>query len=258
MEFNIEKPRKGKKIIKKIIIMLFILIIMAGSIYLGISMVSEKSSSEAENVIEEVAIDETQITETKTARMLKLEELQKINSDIVAYIQIEGTRINYPVVQGKDNDYYMRKTYKKKYSKDGSLFLDKEYDWSIPSSNLLIYGHNNGNGKMFVDLMQYRKESFYKKHKTIRFTTNKEDAIYEIIAAFDSQVYYKSDKNVFRYYFFINAENEAQYNEYVNNSIKASLYNTGKTAKYGDQLLTLSTCAYHVKDGRFVVVAKKI
>ena len=68
---------------------------------------------------------------------------------------------------------------------------------------------------------------------------------------------YKSEQNVFRYYYFINAENEEQFNEYIQNCEKAKLYDTGKSAIYGDQLMTLSTCSYHVKDGRFVVVAKK-
>ena len=190
--------------------------------------------------------------------MKKLKELQKENSDIVAWLQIEDSKINYPVLQGEDNSFYMTHNYKKEYSKDGSLFLDKDYDWSVPSSNLLIYGHNNrGSTEMFVDLMNYKEEDYYKNHKTIRFTTAEEDAEYEIIAVFLSRVYYKSEKDVFRYYFFINAENEQQFNEYVENSKKASIYNIDATAQYGDQLLTLSTCSFHTEDGRLAVVARK-
>lgn len=110
---------------------------------------------------------------------------------------------------------------------------------------------------MFNELLKYNDEEYYKEHPTIRFTTNKEDAEYEIIAVFKSRVYYKSEQNVFRYYYFINAENEEEYNEYVENAKKASLYDTGKTAKYGDQLITLSTCSYHTEDGRFAIVARK-
>ena len=69
--------------------------------------------------------------------------------------------------------------------------------------------------------------------------------------------YYKSEKNVFRYYYFINAENEKEYNEFVDSAKENSLYDTGKTAEYGDQLMTLSTCAYHIEDGRFAVVARE-
>ena len=73
-----------------------------------------------------------------------------------------------------------------------------------------------------------------------------------------SRVYYKSEKDVFRYYYFVNAKNEQEYDDFVKNSIKASIYDTGVTAKYGDQLLTLSTCEYSQEDGRFVVVLKKV
>ena len=152
----------------------------------------------------------------------------------------------------------MEHTYTKEYSKDGSIFLDKSYDWNIPSSNLLLYGHNNKNGTMFQDLLKYKEESFYKEHPTIRFTTIDEDCQYEIISAFLSRVYYQDEQNVFRYYYFINANNEVEYNQYIEESKKASLYDTGKSATYGEQLLTLSTCSYHTEDGRFAVVAKKI
>lgn len=111
---------------------------------------------------------------------------------------------------------------------------------------------------MFEDLMKYVKEDFYKEHTKIKFTTNKDDSIYEILSVFYSRVYYKSEQNVFRYYYFVNANNEQEYNDFIYNAKKASLYNTGVTAKYVDQLLTLSTCEYSQEDGRFVVVCKKI
>ena len=185
--------------------------------------------------------------------------MQKENADIVGWLEIENSKINYPVLQGKDNSFYMTHNYKKEYSVDGSIFLDKDYDWNIPSTNLLLYGHNNrGSKEMFVDLMNYKDQNYYKGHKTIRFTTNTEDAQYEIISVFLSRVYYKHEKNVFRYYYFINAANEQEFNDYVQNSKKASLYNIDATAKYGDQLLTLSTCEFSQEDGRLAVVARKI
>jgi len=194
-----------------------------------------------------------------TERMNLLKDLQKQNSDIVGWLQIENTNINYPVVQGKDNNFYMTHDYKKEYSKEGTLFLDKDYDWTLPSTNLLIYGHNNrGTNEMFTGLINYKDEDFYKKHKKIRFTTNKDDVEYEIISVFLSRVYYKSETNVFRYYYFINAANEQEFNDYVQNSKAASLYDIEATAEYGDQLLTLSTCEFSQEDGRLAVVARKI
>ena len=133
----------------------------------------------------------------------------------------------------------------------------KAYDFNKPSSNLLIYGHRHEQGIMFEDLTKYQKESFYKQHPNIKFMTNNEESEYEIISVFLSRVYYKSEKNVFRYYIFIDAQNEEEYNEYVKNCKSASLYDTGKTAKYGEQLMTLSTCSYHTEDGRLAVVARK-
>ena len=78
------------------------------------------------------------------------------------------------------------------------------------------------------------------------------------MAAFNSRVYYQDETNVFRCYYFVNAENKSEYDEFVENCKKASLYETGVTAEYGEQLLTLSTCEYSQDDGRFAVVARKI
>ena len=158
-------------------------------------------------------------------------------------------------MQGKDNNYYLDHNYKKQKTEKGSIFLDKSYDWDIKSNNLIIYGHNLVNGQMFKDLLKYAKEDFYKKHKAIRFTTEKEDKEYEIISAFKSKVYNQKEKNAFRYYDFINSKSEKEYNNFVKQAKEASLYDTKNTAKYGDELITLITCAYHVDDGRFVVIA---
>ncbi len=111
---------------------------------------------------------------------------------------------------------------------------------------------------MFEDLIKYRDKSFYEGHTKIRFTTEQDDSMYEIVSVFLSKVYYKSDKNVFRYYYFINAKNKDEYNEFISNAKKISLYDTGVTAEYGEQLLTLSTCEYSQKNGRLAIVAKKI
>lgn len=198
--------------------------------------------------------------ETQTSsKITKLEELQKINSEIIALIQIEGTNINYPVLQGKDNEYYMTHNYKREKTSDGALFLDAGYSWEIPSTNLLIYGHNNvGSKEMFADLIKYKSKAFYNKHKIINFTTNIDDAKYEIISVFLSRVYSKTEKNAFRYYFFLNADTKEQFDEFIVNCKKVSLYDTGANVDYGDQLMTLSTCEYSKNNGRFVVVARRI
>lgn len=257
--YNTKRKKRRFKIKSKakLFRLFLILLLIISSIILIVKLTSKKDDNP---LIESIANDNSIPEENvETERMKMLKELQKENSDIVAWIEIEDSKINYPVLQGEDNEYYMTHTYKKEYSKDGSLFLDKDYDWNKPSTNLLIYGHNNiGSKEMFVDLMNYKEEEYYNTHKTIRFTTAKEDAEYEIIAVFLSRVYYKSETDVFRYYFFIDAENEQEFNEYVQNSKEASLYDIEATAEYGDQLLTLSTCSYHTEDGRLAVVARKV
>ena len=267
-----------RRIIYYSIYTILALLIILSIIYIANYFLSKKQAIQESQLLDKIEIDENQVKEAnetteeanittqenieetinqQNERILKVQKLQEENSDIVGWLEIEGTSINYPVLQGTDNEYYMTHNYKKQKSKNGSIFLTKDYDWSIPSSNLLIYGHNLNNGTMFQELLKYVKEEFYKEHPIIRFTTNKEDAEYEIISVFKSRVYYKTEKNVFRYYFFVNANSEAEYNEFVQNAKKASLYDIDKTAKFGDQLITLSTCSYHVEDGRFAVVGRK-
>lgn len=160
-------------------------------------------------------------------------------------------------MQTNNNDFYLDHDYKKNYNSNGSLFLDKDYNWDIPSSNLLIYGHNTIDGTMFRDLLNYNNESYYQDHPQIRFTSLEEDAYYEIMAVFLSRVYYKNEENVFRYYKFINAENKNEYDSYVENCKSSSLYNIEKTPTYNEQLITLSTCSNHTEDGRLVVAGYK-
>lgn len=260
--------KNSDKSFKRVIIVLLLIILIFSTILFIKNKLREHMENEMQKEVSQVlntidvgdtnTVDTTDNSPVITERMLKVTELQKENKDIVGWLEIEGTNISYPVLQGDDNDYYLKHNYKNEYISTGSIFLDKDYDFNKPSSNLLIYGHRNKVGLMFDELVKYKDENFYKEHKTIRFTTEKEDAEYEIMSAFKSRVYYKDEQNVFRYYYFVDAKNGLDYAEYVNNVKDASLYETGITAIYGNQLITLSTCDYEVQNGRFVVVAKKI
>ncbi len=239
-----------------IVLIVILVICVISTVYYFIN--ANKEKQQYAEILNNIEVDTAELTEQKTERMLQLEELQKENEQIIGWLEIEGTNINYPVLQAKDNDFYLTHNYKKEKSSTGSLFLDKDFDLVNGSSNYLIYGHRSKQGLMFEDLMKYAKEDFYKNHTTIKFTTAIEDSTYEIISVFYSRVYYKSEKDVFRYYYFVNAEDEQEYNEFVNNAKKSSIYDIEATAEYGDQLLTLSTCEYSQEDGRFAVVARKV
>lgn len=253
---HFKKEKKKFKInIRRILMLIFVISVLC---IIFIWFNTKKEQEETHNLLNNIVIEENQIqAPQETERMLQVRELKEQYTDVVGWIEVPGTNIDYPVMQGEDNNYYVKHDYKQEYAFDGSIFLHKDYDWTIPSSNLLLYGHNNKNDVMFAQLLKYKDENFYKQYPTIKFTTPEEDAEYEIIAVFLSRVYYKTEQNVFRYYNFINAENEAEYNEYVQNSKAASLYNIEATAEYGDQLITLTTCEYSQEDGRFVVVGRK-
>lgn len=151
------KRFKEKRKNNKIRILILFIIIIISIIMIAINFYYQKSiknDKELQNILNDTSkvqntVDEPE-TENKTERMLMLEELQKENSDIIGWLEIPGSNISYPVLQGEDNEFYVTHNYKKEYSKNGSLFLDKDYDWSLPSSNLLIRGHNNrGTNEMF-------------------------------------------------------------------------------------------------------------
>ena len=248
-----------KKDNKKLILLSYLFLvslIIISIIYIVKEFYWKNEAVKETKIVDTIEVDENKVTKESTKRMIQVKSLQQENSDVVGFLEIENTNISYPVVQGKDNEYYMTHNYKKEKSKNGAIFLDKDYDWNIPSNNYLIYGHNLNNGTMFQELLKYANESYYKNHPTISFTTADEECVYDIISVFRSKVYYTSD-NVFKYYFFINPKTEETYNDYIKNIKEVSLYNIEQTANYGTQLITLSTCSYHVKDGRFVVVGAK-
>lgn len=195
--------------------------------------------------------------EEKTTNIKKLEQLKKENSDIVLWIQINGTTINYPVLQTNNNEYYVTHNYKREKSKYGSIFLKAECDLLNKYSNLIIYGHHMEDKQMFYPLIKYINKDYYEEHKTIQITTLEEESTYTIMSVFKSRVFYEYEKDSFKYYNYTNLEDEKKYNEFIRKCKEIELYDTGVTAEYGDRLLTLITCEYSQKNGRLVVVAKK-
>ncbi len=201
----------------------------------------------------------------------KMEEVYTINEDSSGWIKIDGTVIDYPVMQTpRDEQYYLNRNFDGKYSAYGCIIADtdsrigtgtlaEDYtDGSSPSTNIILHGHNMKNGTMFGGLDKYRDRSYEKSHSRIKFSSLYEDREYEICSVFLSQVYKKNQTDVFKYYQFFNAENEEEFDDFYKNIKKLAMYDTGVDASFGDEFLTLSVCAYHVDNGRLVVVAKRI
>lgn len=179
------------------------------------------------------------------------------NKRLIGWIQIDGTSIDYPVMQTVNNEYYLDHNYNQENDRNGSIFLDKDCDIVHRNTNLIIYGHNMKSGKMFGTLSKYSSKSFYEEHPTFRFDTIYEKGTYQVMYAFRSRIY-NEDEVVFKYYQFIDAVSEKEFNSNLQEMAAISLYDTGVAASYGDELLTLSTCDNSEEDGRFVVVAKRI
>ena len=200
-----------------------------------------------------------------------MSELYEKNNDVIGWLKIDDTVIDYAVMQTLDDEeYYLYRDINGNQSTAGSLIMDTdshvgtgtlaaEYrDGSAPSTNLIIHGHNMKNGSMFGSLDNWRKESYEREHNIIEFSSLYEKRKYEIVSVFLSQVYLVSQTDVFKYYKFFQANTEEEFNDFYDNIKKLALYDTGVTAEYGDEFITLSVCAYHVTNGRLVIVGKRI
>lgn len=180
------------------------------------------------------------------------------NEDMAAWLQIPGTIIDYPVMWTPgDEEYYLRRAFDGSSNQNGCLILDTDSCLAPLTTNLIIHGHNMNTGAMFGTLLDYESEDYYREHRDIILYTGELQRNYEVIAVFRSQVYKKKDV-VFKYYKFFQADTQEEFDDFYNNIMAMSLYDTGVTAEFGDHFLTLSTCSYHVDRGRFVVVAKEV
>ena len=199
-----------------------------------------------------------------------MEALYEENSDIIGWITIEDTQIDYPVMQTpEDENFYLKRSFYGEENDNGCLIMDTDSVVGVgttesgyesgeePSTNLIIHGHNMRSGEMFGDLELYEDAAYEEAHSLICFDSLYEHREYEVIAVFYSQVYYASE-DVFKYYKFFEAETQEEFDDWYQNIKELSLYDTGVTAEFGDEFITLSTCAYHVEDGRFVVVGRRV
>ena len=179
------------------------------------------------------------------------------NNDLIGWIRIDGTKIDFPVMKTPDDpEYYLRRDFNREHSTGGVPFMDVHSDIFMPTSNFMIYGHNMKNGSMFHDLIKYEDEEFYRDHETINFDTIYKggQGVYQVVAAGYSQIYDK-DSSKFKYYAYAGMTSEREYHEFVDGVKKLSCYDTGVVPEYGSQLITLSTCTNVSDEGRFFVVA---
>ena len=190
--------------------------------------------------------------------------LKKINPEIVGWIRIDDTKINYPVLEhigdNSSSQYYLYRTYKGDYSQYGSVFVDYRCTESTNSKNVILHGHHMNDGSMFENLMGYGKLEgdldFYKKHPIIVFNTPDGDAKWKIISVFKTNTLY--DHGEFFNYMQGSFSSDAEFMNFVYNVRVRSLFNIPVVVNENDQILTLSTCSYEFSNFRTVVVARRV
>ena len=175
------------------------------------------------------------------------EELVKINEDYKMCIEVPNTNIDYPVVQGKDNDFYLNHDFNKKESSSGAIFID--YKNNIEKDkNIIIYGHNMRNKSMFQNLMKFKDEAFWKENSKIILTIGGKRYEYKIFSSYISNAK-DVDLN-------INFKSEDEYLKYIDSIKKKSIFHRDIDIKSDDRIITLSTCSYEKYDARMIIHGK--
>ena len=194
--------------------------------------------------------------ESEPAILPEYAAIYEQNSDFFGWLSVDETPISYPVMHTpSDPQYYLRRAFDKSDAQSGTPFLDG--DCFEGCGNYILYGHHMKNETMFGTLPKYADKEYWEQHRTICFDTLYEHGEYEVIAAFYGKAVAKGDPG-FRYYQYTDLTDPDVFAEYMEQVKAAAIYDTGITAEYGDELITLSTCSYHTENGRFVVVAKKM
>lgn len=189
------------------------------------------------------------------ARMDNLQSLRTENEELLGWVSIPDTRVDYPVMFSPTRQwYYLDRDFSGNRSKSGLPFLDESSDPASNRSNLLVYGHNMKDGSMFAGLHALSEREYYEAHRTLYFITPEETARYRISAVAYVEI---EESSPCRFYQYTHIGSEAEFAEYVRIIKEASLYPDDMDAAYGDELITLCTCSKHAAEGRLIVVARR-
>ncbi len=264
-------PHKGDSkndVIRKIVVLAAILAFLIAAGYLiNEFVIKPYMNSQITSEIHDIAYNTDEVSEDGNAPSTQnWDALKKINKEIVGWITLDGTKIDYPVLEHKGDNaysqYYLNRTYKKSYSSYGSVFIDYRSKESVKSKNVILHGHNIRDGSMFNALMGYGdlkgNLNFYKKHPVIEFNTPEADGQYKIISVFKTSTLYEHDNGEFFNYMQGSFLSDAEFMNYVYNVRIRSMINCPVMVNEDDQLLTLSTCSYEFTNFRTVVVARKL
>ena len=210
---------------------------------------SLRTGAASYNTKAKVLLDESKI-------LPELKEIYALNHDLVGWIFIKDTVVDYPVVQTRDSKYYLKHDFYGKDNNNGQIILDTKCDPDTPSYNLIISGHHMNNGSMFGGLPKYRDRKYWESHKIVEFDNLMERKKYVIFAVFYSADY-DEDETGFRYNADIQYRIDAE--QWLAEVRANQVYDTGIDAEYGDEFITLTTCdRSRRRNGRFVAVGRRI
>ena len=200
--------------------------------------------------------DETETAppeETEPPILPEYAAILDLNPDLVGWIRIPGTVIDYPVMQTPDDpEYYLHHDFYHTVSEWGCIFADAACDVVTPSDNVTLYGHHMQDGSMFAGLDGYGKQEFWEDHQIVEFDSLTQYRRYRVFAVFKTSGYLGEG---FPYHTFVEADSPEDFQDFVSQCKTMSFYDTGITPEYGDKLICLSTCEYTQANGRLVVVA---
>ncbi|MBQ8927727.1 MAG: class B sortase [Oscillospiraceae bacterium] len=182
------------------------------------------------------------------------------NADTVGWITIPGTRVDNPIVQSDDNDFYLNKAFDHTPHRAGTVFMDYRdvfgFDEASQSDNIILYGHNMANNTMFGSLRRYRQDySYYKEAPFIEMESNYARYTYVI---FGLVITDGSAEAQWRYWDMEEFADEAEFNDFIEHVRSKNLTTIPVDVQYGDQLVTLSTCYSDADDSRFLVIGRRL
>ena len=171
--------------------------------------------------------------------------MQDINPDVVGWIYVPGTDINYPVAQGSDNDYYLYRLFDGTYNKAGSIFVDYRNDGALLDENTVLYGHHMRNGSMFAQITGYTDQAFYEAHSYGILLTPDGNYVLEFFSGYVTG----TDDTAWKMRF----SSESEYAAWLNGIEKKSCFASDVIPALSEQVLTLSACTYEYDNARFVL-----
>ena len=209
-----------------------------------------------ETVPEEKAeMAETVATEPPAPEVLpELAGLLAVNPDLVGWIRVPGTVIDYPVVQRPgERDWYLKRDFYGQKSSAGCIYAREVCDVALPSDNVTLYGHMMRDGSMFAQLNFFTNRKFWEEHRVFRFDSLYAHRSWEVVCVFRAEA-----QGEFQYQRFVEFGSAAEFGAFWDECQARAVFDTGVAPQWGDKLLCLSTCEYTLQDGRLVVLARMV